>query len=145
MKFAWMIGPALALLGLGQLRSDDKKDAATTLDGKYTLVSGEKFGKPIPEERIKGHTVRFMDDKIVAFDNNNKEVYVATFKIDREQKPWVISMTSLVPDKGHRAQGLIERKGDEVRLIYSLKAGDTPKEFKTIDQQLLMVLKRVEK
>ena len=43
------------------------------------------------------------------------------------------------------AKGLIEKKGDTVKLIYALPGGETPTEFKTKEKQLMFVLKNERK
>jgi hypothetical protein len=47
------------------------------------------------------------------------------------------------PTKGEKARGLIEKRGNTVKLIYALPGGDMPTSFeKTIDKQMMFVLKR---
>jgi hypothetical protein len=54
-------------------------------------------------------------------------------------------MTSLVEKSGGEvARGLIEKKGDSVRLIYSLPTGEIPQEFKTKEKQLMFNMKKTE-
>jgi hypothetical protein len=52
-------------------------------------------------------------------------------------------MVSLEPKKGETADGLIERKGDTVTLIYALPGGKAPTEFKTNEKQQMFTLKKV--
>jgi hypothetical protein len=40
-----------------------------------------------------------------------------------------------------KADGLIERKGDTITLIYALPGGDLPTEFKTQGRQLMLTLR----
>jgi hypothetical protein len=55
-------------------------------------------------------------------------------------------MTSmLAPTKGETVKGLIEKDGEQLRLIYALPGGAMPKEFKTQEKQLLFVMKPVSK
>lgn len=124
-------------------KTDDKK-GAVSLEGGYTLVSGEENGKPAPEERIKGSIVRFTGDKIVATDKDKKEFFAAEYKLDTSKTPWVITMTSKQP-KEATTTGLIKKEGDTITIIYALPGGETPKEFKTKDKQNLFVLKNMNK
>lgn len=119
--------------------ADDK--AAPPLAGGYTLVSGESDGKAIPAEKIAGATVRFTADKIVATDKDKKDIYVATYTIDATKTPHVIRMKSEVPKSGMEVSGLIKKEGDTVTLIYTVRGGAAPAEFKTRDGQNLFVLK----
>ena len=60
----------LAVLGSVAVADDkDKGKAGLKLDGGYTLVSGERDGKAIPAERIKGSIVKFTGNAIVGTDN----------------------------------------------------------------------------
>jgi uncharacterized protein (TIGR03067 family) len=117
---------------------------AEDLVGEYEIVSGEKFGIPEPEERIKGSSVRFTKDRVVVVDKEQKEVYGASFELKAgEEGVDKITLTSKLADKEDQiAQGLIKKKGDEVQLIYAISGGDAPREFKTKDKQLMFVLKK---
>lgn len=125
---------------------DDKKPAekpaATGLEGTYTVVSGEKDGKAVPEERVKGSVVRFMPGKVVGTDKDKKEFFAADYTLDTTKTPWTIKMKSTSP-KEAEAVGLIKKDGDTVTLVYGAPGGDTPKEFKTKENQHLFVLKAV--
>jgi len=122
-------------------RADDLKPA--DLVGGYEIVSGEKFGVPEPEERIKGSTVRFTEDRVVVMDKEEKEVYGASYELKPGEHAAKIVMTSKLSDMPDQvALGLVEKKGDEVRLIYAIPGGEAPREFKTKDKQLMFVLKK---
>jgi uncharacterized protein (TIGR03067 family) len=130
--------------GEPQTREDQKSEAKVAIKaGAYTIVSGEKDGKPIPEERIKGSVVVFSGDKIVGTDKDKKEFFAATYTLDATKTPHVIRMKSTSP-KEAEAVGLI--KGDEdmmtITIIYALPGGEAPKEFTTKEKQHLFVLKK---
>lgn len=111
------------------------------LIGGYTMVSGEKHGQAIPAERIEGTTVRFTRDSIVVVTPDKQEAYASTFELDTTASPCKITMTSkLAPNEGEVAQGLIDKQGDTVRLIYSLPGTEPPTEFRTRQGQLLFVM-----
>jgi len=119
---------------------------ASELVGGYTIISGERFGLKEPEERIKGSTVRFSDDRVVVTDKDKKEVYGAAYELEPGEGATRIKMTSkLGSQEGEVARGLIEKKGDEIRLIYALPGGQEPTEFKTKEKQLMFVMKNVNK
>jgi uncharacterized protein (TIGR03067 family) len=124
---------------------EDKKPAekavAAPLEGGYTIVSGEKDGKPIPEAELKGSVLRITADKIVGTDKDRKEFFAATYTLDTKKEPWVIRMKSTAP-KEAEAVGLVKKDGDTVTLVYALPGAEAPKEFKTKDRQHLFVLKR---
>jgi uncharacterized protein (TIGR03067 family) len=119
------------------------KDPTSALPGAYTLVGGEKNGQQLPGERVQGSTARITENSITTFDKDQKETYAVTYTLDKSQKPWKITMTStLAPVKGEVAHGLIEQNGDTVKLIYAVRGGAAPDDFKTEDKQLLFVMKK---
>jgi len=127
---------AIAYAQCGETTSPD-----INLLGTYVLVSGEKDGKAIPDERIRGGRVTFTKDRIVGTDKDNKETYVATYKLYVSKTPYTIDMVSVTPAKGDKAAGLLEKKDDTVRIIYSVRGAPAPTEFKTKMDQHLFVLK----
>ncbi len=143
----------LTLLGVAGLAAGawaadppaDAKAIAAPLEGGYTIVSGERDGKAIPEERIKGSVVRFTAAAITGTDKDKKEFFACTFTLDKDKSPWVIRMKSTAPKAGDEAVGLIKIEGDTLTLIYALPGGDAPTEFKTKDKQHLFVLKNQNK
>lgn len=139
-----LIAVGLFALGLTAAAADDKK-GAEALEGGYTIVSGEKAGKAIPEAEIKGAIVKFMGDKILGTDKDKKEFFSATFTLDTSKTPWAIEMTSKSPkdNKEMKASGLIKKDGDTVTIVYALPGADAPKDFKTKEGQQLFVLKNM--
>lgn len=150
LKFATPLAFAALVLVCVQAKYEEQatadKTAALKLPGDYVIVSGEKFGQKEPEERIKGTRVHFSDDRVIVTDKNKKETYVANYKLDLSKTPAVITMTStLAPSVGETAKGLVEKDGEQLRLIYALPGGDLPTDFKTKEKQLLFVMKPVSK
>lgn len=129
----------------------EEKTGATALDGGYTIVSGERDGKAIPEAEIKGAIVRFARGKVVGTDKDRKEFFAATYTLDVTKKPWKIDMTSVAPavndvngnapKDGVKATGLVKKDGQTLTLIYALPGGEAPTEFKTKAKQQMFVLK----
>jgi uncharacterized protein (TIGR03067 family) len=141
---------SLLLLQVAASSADEPKSkisgAPRDLLGGYTIVSGEKYGIKEPAERIEGTTVRIADDAIVVMDKDKKEVYAQTYKVDTKSTPWKITLKSKITPKNQgagetEAKGLIEKKGDTVRIIYALPGGEMPAEFKTKEKQIMFVLK----
>jgi uncharacterized protein (TIGR03067 family) len=152
------LGIAATVLIQAAAYSDDKpksKIGGTPADllGGYTIVSGERYGEKEPVERIEGVTVRIADDAIIVLDKEKKEVYAQTYKLDTSATPWKITLRSKITpftqksnDSGEDvAQGLIEKEGDTVKLIYALPGGAAPTEFKTKQKQLMFVMKNERK
>ena len=117
-------------------------DESAALVGVYTITSGEKFGVVEPKDKIQGDVVRFSQDRVVVIDKNSNEIYGSTYKLDASTKPWKITMTSKLADKEDVvSNGLIEKDGDTVKLIYALPGGETPTSFKTGDKQLMFIMR----
>jgi uncharacterized protein (TIGR03067 family) len=110
-------------------------------DGNYVAVSGEREGKPLTEDQLRGVTFRFDGDKMVITDKSGKEIHKCTHTIDTSAKPWRITMkvTDSAGDK--TVIGLIEKDGDTVRIVYPLAGGETPTEFKAKEKQEMYTLK----
>jgi uncharacterized protein (TIGR03067 family) len=127
--------------------STTDKTAPIRLTGDYMIVTGEKDGEKIPDDQIFGTLVHFEDDQVLVEDHDHKSTpYIATYTVDSSKKPYSISMTSVVGlSKGETAKGLIEKDGEQLRLIYALPGGAVPKEFKTKQNQLMFVMKPMTK
>src|SRR5262249_25012085 len=138
------IGLTGLLLTAGWAVARENKTGPMNLAGNYTMIAGQREGQTETPENIKGTQVSFTDDTVTVTDKDKKETYVATYKIDDNKSPKVITMIEKAgPSKGERARGLIEKRGDMVKLIYALPGGEMPTGFdKTKDKQLLFVLKR---
>jgi uncharacterized protein (TIGR03067 family) len=123
----------------------DNTLTAESLVGSYVIISGEKEGVKEPEDRVKGTTVAFTKDSVTVVDKNKKEMYSASYKLDTTRNPCDITMTSRVESTaGEIARGLIDKKGNTIRLIYALPKGEVPTEFKTKDKQLMFVMRKAE-
>ena len=150
MRIPILLGLA-ALLCAGAAYSDDKSGndagAAAQLVGTYRITAGEKFGVKEPADRVKDVSVRFTAGEVYITDKDKKQVYAASYKLDTSQKPWKITMVStLAATVGQRSDGLIEKTGDTVRLIYALPGGEMPTDLRhTKDKQLMFVMKAVDK
>ncbi len=113
------------------------------LTGGYTLVSGERDGRPLPPDHIHDTVVRFTADTVIVLDRDEKQTYAATYTLDNSARPARISMTAThAPNAGDVAEGLIEKTGDTVRLIYALPGKPPPNGFQTKVGELLFVMKK---
>jgi uncharacterized protein (TIGR03067 family) len=118
--------------------ADDKN----ALDGTYIATSGEREGKPLTEDQLRGITFRFDGEKMTITDRTGKEIHKCTHTLDTSAKPWKIHMKMADSKAGDKtADGLIEKTGDTVRFVYPLAGGETPTEFKTKEKQEMYTLK----
>ena len=139
----------LGLVGLvlagNQARSwGDDKAATAAIVGTYKIVAGEEDGKKLPANELKGDVVTFGLDQVTGIDKDKKEIFVATYTLDTSKKPWVIHMKSVMaPRVGERAEGLLEKDGDNLKLIYALPGGKMPTSFSSQTKQHLFVMKKI--
>ncbi len=135
---------ALAIVGcLGiTVAEEPKKPVKGELDGLYTIVAGEKDGKEVSADKLKGSLIKFDGDRVMGTDKDKKEFFGSTFTVDKTTTPFTITMTTTAPKAGEKAMGIIEMKGDTVKLCYALPGGETPKEFKTKEKQHCFTMKR---
>ena len=137
------LGLALLLVATAPSPAADKD----SIEGTYLMVQGENDGKAVPAERIQGSLVKITEDTISVVDKDNKDIYVAKYKLDTTKTPWTVMMTTEAgPEgaKGQKARGVVERDGETLRLCYAPEdGGKTPTSFKTTPdgKQLLFVLK----
>lgn len=125
----------------GQERGTRAADPAT-IEGSFIATAGERDGKPLTQEQIKGVTFRFDADKLVITDQKGTEIHKCTHTIDKSSNPWRINMKMSESAAGDKtAIGLIQREGDTVTFIYPLAGGETPTEFRTKEKQEMYQLK----
>ena len=122
---------------------------ANEFEGAYTITAGEEAGKASPEEHIKDTSVRITGDTIVVADKDDKELYVAKYKLGESEKGKPISITMTETGgprgrKGAKAVGIIEKDGDTVKLCYCYEGGIVPTQFKTTagEKQLCFTMKK---
>ena len=120
-----VLGLLLATLGAGE---QAKLDPAKLL-GTWKYVGGEKDGKKInPADYAKG-SVEFSKENIMLKSPDGN--FVIKYKLDPTKNPCQISMeiTEGPQGKGATATGIIELKGDTLKLCYPAMGGGVPKDF----------------
>ena len=121
--------------------SADDKDKPK-LEGQHQITAGERDGKALAENDIKGCTFRFTGDKVVGATKDGTEFLVAEYTTDPSKKPCVIVMKlTSGTDKGKELKGLVERNADTIRIIYAGPGAEAPTEFKTKEHQAMYTLK----
>ncbi len=133
-----LIALSMSALVAAAERFDTKK-----LEGSYTVVSGQRDGKALPEEEFKGSVVTFTADRVTGTDKDRKMFFASTYTIDDSSRPYTIKMESISPKKGEKAEGVIEIDGDTVKLCYNLPGGKAPRGFEAGEKQHCFVLKRM--
>jgi uncharacterized protein (TIGR03067 family) len=114
----------LLILGL-TARAEDKIDPGT-----YTVVSGKKEGKDIDEKAKKAKYTITADTFTI---EGGKDKFVIGYKLKAGTPTEIDMAVSEGPEgsgtKGSIAVGIIEVKGDTVKLAYSLDKEKRPKDF----------------
>jgi uncharacterized protein (TIGR03067 family) len=109
--------------------SDQKK-----IQGTWTVVSGERDGKPIPEEKTKSVRVTFAGDQVTLAhgDESNKH----TFKLNSSKNPKEID----VDFDGKPGLGIYELKGDTLKIAHGEMGSPRPKDFTSKEGSGLTVM-----
>jgi uncharacterized protein (TIGR03067 family) len=143
---AWLVTWSL-LLAAGSLAADgDKEDKADKFDaaklvGTWTYVSAVKNGQKADADNIKDAKVTITKDTMTLEGGAGK--FVMKYTLDTKKKPVTISMKMTEGAEGATAEGIIELKGDELKLCYATE-GAAPKKFESKEgsDHRLVVLKR---
>jgi uncharacterized protein (TIGR03067 family) len=122
--FALAVG-LVACAGLVARAADDKID----LSGTYTVVGGKKNGADIDAKAKKAKYTATADAFTI---EGGDQKFVIGYKLKAGTTPAEIDMAiSEGPDgtKGTLAVGIIEVKGDTLKIAYSLDKEKRPKDF----------------
>jgi uncharacterized protein (TIGR03067 family) len=151
MKTLGMLVTGLALVVVAGLSAQDKADKnakdfdASKLEGTWKITEGTKFGEKIPadSETLKGEIVITKD--AISIKEGGQEMHKMTYKLDTKASPIAITMTGVVgPAKDMTSEGIIELKGDELKLCYSMPGEARPTKFESgkDSKVLCFVMKR---
>jgi uncharacterized protein (TIGR03067 family) len=114
-----------ACLGLTARAGD-----ALDLSGTYALVSGKKNGADVDEKARKATYTATADTFTI---EGKGEKFVFSYKVKPKTDPTEIDMAVVSgPDgvpKGAPAVGIVEVKGDVVKIAYALEKDKRPKDF----------------
>jgi uncharacterized protein (TIGR03067 family) len=126
---------------LGAADKDDKFDAGKMV-GTWTYVSVEKNGQKADNDNVKEGKVKIAKDTITLEGTGG--TFVLKYKLDTTKKPVTIDLKISEGDgEGSTAKGIIEVKGDELKLCYSM-SDQAPKKFESKEgsDDRLVILKR---
>ncbi len=140
-KVLTRISVATVMLVFGAFALAQGQPEKPKLEGMWIATAGEHNGQKLPENMVEGTTFRINGDKLVAATKDGKEFINAVFVLNDEKKPCEITLKLTGSNEGKSLEGLVERKGDEVKIIYALLGGEKPTEFKTKDKQVMYTLK----
>src|SRR5262249_1976365 len=109
------------------------------IQGTWALVSGERNGKPLPDEGIQHIQLIFTGEKLTT-KNRNRQTE-ATFKLDPNQAPKVID----VDMEGNVGKGIYQLDGDSLKIAHGEVGDARPKEFPKAGSGLTVLVLRREK
>jgi uncharacterized protein (TIGR03067 family) len=116
---------AAGLVGCAALgaRADEK---APKIEGTYKLVAGKKNGADADEGSKKAKYV--IDAKKITIGDGDAK-FVMSYKLDGAKIDMEI-LDAPIPDlKGTKGYGIVEAKGDTLKLAYALEKDKRPKDF----------------
>ncbi len=129
----YLLALGAAVFLLSPLTADDKDKAETKFDpaklvGTWNYVSGEKDGTKVPEDNLKKGTVEITKDTLTL--KSDEATFVMKYTLDTKKSPVQISLeiTKAPMGEGSKADGIIELKGDDLKLCYPSMGGDAPKD-----------------
>ena len=115
------------VLSVGLLcRADDKKTEAPKIVGTYALVAGKKNGEKTGDDAKKAKYV-IDDKKITIGDKEGK--FVMSYKLDGKNIDMEMLEAPFEGLKGSKAYGIIEMKGETLKLAYGTEKDKRPKDF----------------
>jgi uncharacterized protein (TIGR03067 family) len=130
MKCLFALGAAaLVLSALPAADKDDAKLDPAKLVGTWTYVSGEVDGKKKSADDLKAGTVEITKDMITLKSPDG--TFEIKYTVDTKKTPAHIAMeiTKGAQGVGAKSEGIIELKGDELKICYPAMGGEAPKEF----------------
>jgi uncharacterized protein (TIGR03067 family) len=134
-----------AIFALSPVLAEEKKAEfdASKLEGKWKFVSGEKYGEKVDAKSLEAE-VTITKDTITI--KGGDMTHVINFKINAKASPIAIDMKG---KEGAAADmsvdGIIELKGDLLKLCYAFPGQKRPTEFaaKKDSKNLYFVMKKV--
>lgn len=143
MKFVPLSATAGVLLVAWAAAGADKpKSALDALQGKWKMTAAETGGKPLPPEFVRDRetVIVVAGDKWTETVKGGAKPLKAVVKLDAAKTPTPIDLTEAAPDPGQPPDvllGVVEVKGDTLRLCIARQGSERPKEFKTADRNTL--------
>jgi uncharacterized protein (TIGR03067 family) len=128
-------------------RADDKAEAVKKelekLQGEWQLVSAERDGKKIPEDKFKDESVTLEGD-VLTVTKGGKLMQTCKMTLDPTTSPksFVREVTDGV-NKGMKFHGIYELDGDTLTGCHTVSDKERPKEFSSKNGASLFVHKRV--
>jgi uncharacterized protein (TIGR03067 family) len=132
MRATRLLGGMILLVFLGTAGAEDKADAkldAAKIVGSWSYVSAVRDGAKVDADRLKDGTVKITKETITLENDMGK--FVIKYKLDTKKSPAQLEMeiTEGPQGVGAKAAGIIELKGEELKLAYIPMGEEAPKDF----------------
>jgi uncharacterized protein (TIGR03067 family) len=112
------------------------------VEGHHAIVAIERDGKPFDETQYRGATFKFAAGKVVGTNPDGSKFMAADFLLNPIRRPCTIAIKlSEGPSAGLELRGMIDRKGDTIRLILANAGADRPTDFRTRLNQTMFTMK----
>lgn len=139
-----LLGPLCAMfVAISPTMAEDKTAFdASKIEGTWKIVSGIKYGEKVEAKSLEG-TVIITKDLITI--KGGDMTHEMTYKLDTKTTPVSITMTGKEgPAKDMTAEGIIELKGEQLKLCYGFPGEKRPTAFesKKDDKNLCFVMKK---
>jgi uncharacterized protein (TIGR03067 family) len=108
------------------------------LQGTWEMVSGQRGGKPIPDDVLKKTTIVIAGNKMTL--KRGEQATEMTFKLDPTKKPKAID----VDMEGKEGKGIYMLDGDTLKIAHGELGDPRPKDFSSPEGSnwTVVVLKR---
>ncbi len=138
--------PVLALTVSGALMGGETNEAVLKkIQGTWKFVAQGYDGKERPKDELKGLTVTFTGDKW-SVRQDDKVVQAGTHKFDPSKTP--IQVDAPVTEgegKGTTMLGIIEVKGDTIKVCFDPQGKTRPTTFDAKDGRFAATVQRLKK
>lgn len=138
MEQAFILVTACSLL-LAAHEGKEKKPMTDreNIQGTWALTSGERSGKPLPDEVVRHVKLIFSGERLTT--KNKDRQTETTFTLDPNKEPKEIDMHM----EGSVGKGIYQLDGDTLKIVHGEVGDARPREFpKTGSGLTVLVLKR---
>lgn len=137
MRSTILLAASGLLLAAGPAEEKPTMTDEQKIQGAWSLVSGERHGKPFPEDVVKNVTLVFAKD-ILTTKNRDRET-TAKFTLHEHETPKQIDLDM----DGSIGEGIYELTGDDLKLLHGEVGDPRPAAFDANrDHLTLLILKR---
>jgi uncharacterized protein (TIGR03067 family) len=125
------------LLAADNMQEKQPMNDEKEIQGTWALVSGERSGKPFPDEVVRQVKLIFAGDKLITQHKERKSE--ARFKLDSTKTPKEMDLDM----DGAIGKGIYQLDGDALKIAHGEVGDSRPAEFPRPGSGLtVMVLKR---